>query len=113
MTITTSTPAPTTVPFIPDNAPFTPAQRAWLNGYLAGLFSQQPGGATSAPVPSPVKVKLSVLFGSESGNSEALAKRVAKAAGQRGFEAKALGLDKISAKHLAQEKYALIITSTF
>jgi sulfite reductase (NADPH) flavoprotein alpha-component len=99
------------VPFIPDNAPFTPAQRAWLNGYLAGLFSNQPAGA-AAPT-APTKLKVSVLFGSETGNAEALAKRVAKAATQRGFEAKALGLDKISAKHLAQEKYVLIITSTF
>jgi len=31
-----------TVPFVPDNAPFTPAQRAWLNGFLAGLFAQAP-----------------------------------------------------------------------
>ncbi len=34
-----------TVPFIPDNAPFTPEQRAWLNGFLAGIFSS----ASSSP----------------------------------------------------------------
>ena len=28
------------LPFIPETAPFTPEQRAWLNGFLAGLFSQ-------------------------------------------------------------------------
>ena len=27
------------LPYIPSSAPFTPEQRAWLNGYLAGLFS--------------------------------------------------------------------------
>ncbi|MGH6663167.1 MAG: sulfite reductase subunit alpha [Rhodospirillales bacterium] len=27
-----------TVPFLPDNAPFTPEQRAWLNGFFAGLI---------------------------------------------------------------------------
>ncbi|HEV7404740.1 MAG TPA: sulfite reductase subunit alpha [Chthoniobacteraceae bacterium] len=112
LTMTPMPTAPASVPFIPDNAPFTPAQRAWLNGYLAGLFSSQ-AGAPSAPAAAPVKIKVSVLFGSETGNAEALAKRVAKAAGRRGFEAKALGLDKISAKHLAQETYVLIITSTF
>jgi sulfite reductase (NADPH) flavoprotein alpha-component len=32
------------IPVIPDNAPFSPAQRAWLNGFLAGLY----GGAGSA-----------------------------------------------------------------
>jgi sulfite reductase (NADPH) flavoprotein alpha-component len=29
------------VPVIPDSAPFTPAQRAWLNGFFAGLFGAQ------------------------------------------------------------------------
>lgn len=30
------------VPLIPDNAPFTPVQRAWLNGFLAGLLGPEP-----------------------------------------------------------------------
>ena len=33
----------TTIPFIPENAPFTEEQRAWLNGLLAGIFSSVPG----------------------------------------------------------------------
>ena len=46
-------------PMIPDSAPFTATQRAWLNGYLAGLYS--PGADNSAasppfvPVPAPVE----------------------------------------------------------
>lgn len=31
------------LPLIPENAPFSPAQRAWLNGFLAGLN----GGASA------------------------------------------------------------------
>jgi len=37
-------PPPAPIPLIPDNAPFSPAQRAWLNGFLAGLY----GGASVA-----------------------------------------------------------------
>jgi sulfite reductase (NADPH) flavoprotein alpha-component len=37
------------VPLIPDSAPFTPEQRAWLNGFLAGLY----GGAEAAAAPAP------------------------------------------------------------
>lgn len=113
--MTTQTPIPAQpVPYIPDNAPFTPAQRAWLNGFLAGVFSARAAGpAPAAPALPPAKVKLAVLFGSETGNAEALAKRVAKAAMQRGFDAKPLGLDKIAAKDLATEQFALILTSTF
>ena len=99
------------VPYLPESAPFTPAQRAWLNGLLAGFFSAAPG--SQAPTPAPVKLKVSVLFGSESGNSEALAKRIAKAAQKRGWESSAMGLDKISARELTKESCVLIVTSTF
>jgi len=34
-------------PLIPETAPFTPEQRAWLNGFFAGLL-----GAAGAPVPA-------------------------------------------------------------
>src|SRR4051812_6215186 len=35
-----------TVPVLPESAPFTPAQRAWLNGFFAGLLGldAQAGG---------------------------------------------------------------------
>ena len=36
------------VPIIPDSAPFTADQRAWLNGFLAGLY----GGAETAAAPA-------------------------------------------------------------
>src|SRR5258707_496564 len=107
-----TTTAPVSAPFIPDHAPFTPAQRAWLNGFLAAIFSA-PRGAASLPAPVATRVKVCVLFGSESGNAEALAKRLAKAAQASGYDATAKGLDKITPQDLAKEKYALIITSTF
>ena len=31
-------------PLIPENAPFNPAQRSWLNGFLAGLYGGSAGG---------------------------------------------------------------------
>jgi sulfite reductase (NADPH) flavoprotein alpha-component len=41
---------------IPDSAPFTPAQRAWLNGFFAGLFGEGkdlPGAPAAASQPPP------------------------------------------------------------
>jgi sulfite reductase (NADPH) flavoprotein alpha-component len=43
----TEQPRPVEIPLIPETAPFSPEQRAWLNGFFAGLF-----GAGSAPVPA-------------------------------------------------------------
>src|SRR6266699_6119015 len=40
--------------FLPDNAPFTEAQRAWLNGFVAGLLGAELASATpGAPIPAP------------------------------------------------------------
>jgi sulfite reductase (NADPH) flavoprotein alpha-component len=40
------------VPVVPETAPFTPAQRAWLNGFFAGLLSAAPLAAAAAPAPA-------------------------------------------------------------
>src|SRR6516165_415285 len=102
-----------TVPFVPDNAPFTPAQRAWLNGFLAGLFAQVPSSDGAAAQSAPAKPKLSVLFGSQSGNAESLAKKLAKEAKNKGYDATVAALDKVSLVTLAQERCALVVTSTW
>jgi sulfite reductase (NADPH) flavoprotein alpha-component len=41
-------PPPAPIPLIPENAPFSPSQRAWLNGFLAGLYGGATGAAPSA-----------------------------------------------------------------
>ena len=51
------------IPYIPDNAPFTPEQRSWLNGLLAGLFSVAP--ATPVAVPATASLKIAVLYASQ------------------------------------------------
>jgi len=40
------TPRPPIPSFIPENAPFSPEQRGWLNGLFAGLISLEEGGIT-------------------------------------------------------------------
>jgi sulfite reductase (NADPH) flavoprotein alpha-component len=108
----------TTVPVIPDSAPFTAEQRAWLNGYLAGLFSRgsvDPVAARSAAQnASASAVKpLTILFGSQTGTAEGLAKRAAKEAGKRGFAATVMDMAAFTTAQLAQEQNVLVITSTY
>ena len=49
-----SFPGPAPVPVIPNNAPFSAAQRHWLNGFLASLYGGAGGGApaNASPVPA-------------------------------------------------------------
>ncbi len=96
------------VPFIPDSAPFSPEQRAWLNGFFAGLFSRS--AVNSAPA---ALTPLTILFGSQTGTAEGLAKRAAKEAGKRGFAATVLDMAQTDLAKLATEKNALVIVSTY
>lgn len=51
--IPTAFPGPAPVPLIPDSAPFSAAQRSWLNGFLAGLYGGAAEGATNASAAPP------------------------------------------------------------
>ncbi len=103
------------VPVIPDSAPFTAEQRAWLNGYFAGLFSRGAVNpvAAGAAKPAEVLTPLTVLFGSQTGTCETLAKRAAKEAGKQGFAATVLDMAQTDVTRLGAEQNVLVIVSTY
>lgn len=99
-----------TAPFLPDNAPFSPAQRAWLNGFLAGMWSSVP---QQMPPVVAVSRDVAVLFASQTGTSERLAKKIAKELKLKGHTARLVSLDGYAPEALATERYALILASTY
>lgn len=101
------------IPFIPENAPFTVEQRQWLNGWLAGLFSNAGSAPTAMPAPAAPKQPLLVLYGSQTGTAETLAKKTAKAAEAKGFSPKLICMEKFDSVELAKEEHVLVITSTY
>ena len=87
---------------------FDVLQRGWLSGYLAA------GGVVAAAAAAVVPAgKLTVLYGTESGNSEQLADRAVKAAKKKGFKAVMKNMADISPKDLAKEENLLVIVSTW
>ena len=100
----------TPIPFIPDNAPFTSEQRLWLNGYLAGLFSNARGEVSAEAAPTK---PLLVLYGSQTGTAEGLAKKTAKVAEAKGFAPKLVCMEKFDSVDLAKQEHVLVITSTY
>jgi sulfite reductase (NADPH) flavoprotein alpha-component len=94
---------------IPDNAPFTPEQRQWLSGFLAQLLSQAPG----APQAAGPSVPVTVLFGSQTGTAEGLAKKLVKTLKKGNFEPNIQDMATYDRDSLAKEKNLLIITSTY
>ncbi|MBL9114891.1 MAG: flavodoxin domain-containing protein [Verrucomicrobiaceae bacterium] len=103
------------VPLIPENAPFSAEQRAWLNGFLAGVLSRgsAPAGASLPAGGTQHQEPLLVLYGSQSGNAEAVAKKIAKRASAGGFSARAASMDTVAASALPAEKNVLVVTSTW
>jgi len=100
---------PGTVPYIPDNAPFNEEQRAWLNGFLAGIFSV----TQAAPADPPPSLKIAVLYASQSGTAEGLARKVAKELKSKGHVASLSSLEGYTPAALAEERYAIFIASTY
>jgi sulfite reductase (NADPH) flavoprotein alpha-component len=99
------------VPFIPDNAPFTPEQRSWLNGFLAGMYSSAP---PSDPAADPRRsLKIAVLYASQSGTAEGLARKVVKDLKAKGHVASLTSLEGYTPAALLAERYAIIIASTY
>jgi sulfite reductase (NADPH) flavoprotein alpha-component len=101
------------VPIIPDSAPFNSEQRAWLNGFLAGLLSRGEASAMQAGASHVERPRLLIAFGSQSGNAESLAKRLGKEASSRGFTARVAGLDSVQPAQLLEDRNVLVITSTW
>jgi sulfite reductase (NADPH) flavoprotein alpha-component len=97
------------IPFVPENAPFTPEQRAWLNGLLAGLFSSAPQPGLAAKEPR----RIAVLYASQSGTAEALARKLAKELKTRGHAPALSTLVGYTPAALATETCALILASTY
>jgi len=102
----------TQIPYIPETAPFTAEQRAWLNGFLAGLLVGQPTPELIAAPPAKAEPLL-VLFGSQTGSAEGLAKRIAKESQTRGFAPKVLALNDYEQANLTVGGKAVIISSTW
>lgn len=119
----------------PSHSPFRPEQQqlaeklvaslshdqaTWFSGYLAGLQSAGAfgGAAFAGAAGTPVgatgeKPKLTVLYGSESGNSEALADQTKKRAEQHGFKAKVVNMADTDPAAIAKVENLLVIVSTW
>ena len=94
---------------IPNDAPFNAEQRAWLNDFLAKALA--PGNATAnhggPAVPG------TVIYGSQTGTAEGLAKKLVKTLKKGNFEPEMHDMASYDRGRLPKEKNLLIITSTY
>lgn len=91
--------------------PATSVQRAWLAGFLAGLEAAPAEAQTAAPA-RPVE-PLTIVFASESGNSERLAGDVARQARTLGFKPRIVDMAELELSDLAKAKRLVVIAATW
>lgn len=103
-------------------ASLTPQQLVWLSGYFYGQATGGAAGAqalpsalatpaASAAPPAPAQ-KLTILYGSHTGNGKKIAEQAAEAAASRGLKAEVRDMNDYPARQLAQEENLLVIVST-
>ncbi len=124
-------PIPNTAPFNDDEiarlnevmGSSTALQRAWLAGFLAGydagsgaLAQAQPhlaGKAPAAAVAAKPAEPLTILFATESGNSEKLAADMAKAARKKGFKPSVVDFADVKPADYTKAKKLVVIAATW
>ncbi|QKG57192.1 assimilatory sulfite reductase (NADPH) flavoprotein subunit [Hymenobacter sp. BRD128] len=98
-------------------ASLTPQQLVWLSGYFYG---QATGGTAAAPAApgtgaataaAPAE-KLTILYGSHTGNGKKIAEQAAAAATARGLKPEVRDMNDYPGRQLAQEQNLLVIVST-
>ncbi|GGF11222.1 assimilatory sulfite reductase (NADPH) flavoprotein subunit [Hymenobacter cavernae] len=100
----------------------TEQQLLWISGYFYGRYAAgngtaspqtAPASTAAAPAPATAPVPtITVLFGSQTGNSKKVAKQLADAATGRGLKVEVKDMNDYATRNLAQEKLMLVVVST-
>lgn len=89
-------------------ASMSAVELSWVSGYLAGISQ---GGAVAPVVDAPAG-KLTVMYGSQTGNSKGVASEVAEQASALGINVELVSMGNYKAKQLKNETHLLIVVST-
>ena len=114
-------PIPKTAPFAEEEIDLlnrvvgtaSPIQRAWLAGFLAGLDAS--GGALAIQPAAPARPAepLTIVYASESGNSEKLAGDIAKSARKNGLKPNVIDMADLDFAALTSAKKLVFIAATW
>ncbi len=82
----------------------------WMNGYLNGIVSSK--SSDEKPVTKSGVNKITIAYGTETGNSKKLATEFAARAKRQGIHAKVQSMDQYRLNDLTKEEYFLAVIST-
>ncbi|MFP5042472.1 sulfite reductase flavoprotein subunit alpha [Parasediminibacterium sp. JCM 36343] len=100
---------------------FSKEELIWINGYTTGYLAKDGAGTAPVPVlhkeqqlasPKATVQKITIVYGTETGNSKRLATEFAAKAKKNGILVKIVGMDQYRLTDLPKEEYFLALTST-
>ena len=114
-------PIPKTAPFAEEEIDLlnrvvgtaSPIQRAWLAGFLAGIDASGGMLAPQPAAPARPAEPLTIVYASESGNSEKLAGDIAKAARKSGLKPIIIDMADLELSALTSAKRLVVIAATW
>lgn len=90
---------------------FNKEELIWVNGYLSGLIAD-PITQTTASANGAISKKITIAYGTETGNSKKLATDFASKAKKSGIQTKLVSLDQYKLTELPKEEYFITVIST-
>ena len=94
----------------------SPEQLAWVSGFIAGSGNANqviPVDAGSTGAVNSASQSITVLYGTESGNSEALASQLVSQAKQKGYRPRLLNMADATLANLGEAERLLVVVSTW
>ncbi|RXJ74920.1 sulfite reductase subunit alpha [Veronia nyctiphanis] len=104
------------VPYLPEDIPFNSEQTQWLGGFLAGLHTKllvQESNQAPAQAQQAAVRPITIIYGSQTGNAEAVAEDAAEQAKTAGLLPSVVDMDDVELPQLAQAERLLVVTSTY
>jgi sulfite reductase (NADPH) flavoprotein alpha-component len=98
----------------------TESQKVWLSGFLAASQTVSVTATSDAPsaglpannTATPISKEVTILFGSQTGNAQSLAKKAAKTLEGQGFQVTVSSMSDFKPNNLKKVKNLLIVVST-
>src|ERR1700692_3457940 len=87
-------------------------EQIWTSGFLDGVLNGTTPADATTPKPPSENKKITIAYGTESGNSKKIANLFASRAKQEGIHAKIVSLDQYRLSDLPKEEYFLTVIST-
>ncbi|MFY7900285.1 MAG: diflavin oxidoreductase [Chitinophagaceae bacterium] len=84
----------------------------WLHGFIAGKLSADITNTTSLTNSTTTSKKITIAYGTETGNSKKVATDLATKAKQKGIQTKLVALDQYRLTDLTKEEYFFTVIST-